>query len=69
MLGFAVSAGECASTALAGRVANPFFRKRSRKRHAATRVEIIKCRGGRPGVVDIAGFALDAAASGQASRQ
>lgn len=37
--------------------------------HAATRVEIVKCRGGRPGVVDVAGFALDAAASGQASRQ
>jgi cell division inhibitor SulA/protein ImuA len=29
---------------------------------AATRVEIIKCQGGRPGVVDVAGFALDAAA-------
>ena len=37
--------------------------------HAATRVEIVKCRGGRPGVVDVAGFALHAAASGQASRQ
>jgi cell division inhibitor SulA/protein ImuA len=36
---------------------------------AATRVEIVKCRGGRPGVVDVAGFALDAAASGQASCQ
>jgi protein ImuA len=35
--------------------------------HAATRAEIIKCRGGRPGVVDIAGFALEGAASGQAS--
>jgi protein ImuA len=31
--------------------------------HAATRVEIVKCRGGRPGVVDVAGFALDAAGS------
>jgi len=30
---------------------------------AATRVEIIKCQGGRPGVVDVAGFALDSAAS------
>ena len=37
--------------------------------HAATRVEIVKCRGGRPGVVDVAGFALDVAASGQASCQ
>jgi len=37
--------------------------------HAVTRVEIVKCRGGWPGVVDVAGFALDAAASGQASRQ
>ena len=37
--------------------------------HPATRVEIIKCRGGRPGVVDLAGFALDSAASGQVSRQ
>jgi protein ImuA len=36
--------------------------------HTGTRVEIIKCRGGRPGVVDIAGFALDGAASGLASR-
>jgi cell division inhibitor SulA/protein ImuA len=27
---------------------------------AATRVEVFKCRGGRPGVVDIAGFAFDA---------
>jgi hypothetical protein len=25
----------------------------------ATRVEIVKCRGGRPGVVDLAGFALE----------
>jgi protein ImuA len=31
--------------------------------HAATRVEIVKCRGGRPGVVDVTGFALDAAGS------
>ena len=29
--------------------------------HAATRVEILKCWGGRPGVVDVAGFALDGA--------
>ena len=28
---------------------------------AATRVEILKCWGGRPGVVDVAGFALEAA--------
>jgi cell division inhibitor SulA/protein ImuA len=27
----------------------------------ATRVEILKCRGGRPGVVDVAGFALEGA--------
>ena len=31
--------------------------------HEATRVEIVKCRGGRPGVVDVTGFALDAAGS------
>jgi protein ImuA len=31
--------------------------------HEATRVEIVKCRGGRPSVVDVAGFALDAAGS------
>jgi cell division inhibitor SulA/protein ImuA len=35
---------------------------------AATRVEIVKCRGGRPGIVEVAGFALDTAAI-QASRQ
>jgi cell division inhibitor SulA/protein ImuA len=29
----------------------------------ATRVEIVKCRGGQPGVVDVRGFALDVAAS------
>ena len=29
--------------------------------HPATRVEILKCWGGRPGVVDVAGFALEAA--------
>ena len=29
--------------------------------HSATRVEILKCRGGRPGVVDVAGFALESA--------
>ena len=34
----------------------------------ATRVEIIKCRGGRPDVVDVAGFALDGAASQASSR-
>lgn len=37
--------------------------------HAATRVEIVKCRGGRPGVVDIAGFALDTASIDRALRQ
>jgi len=37
--------------------------------HAATRVEILKCRGGRPSVVDVAGFALDAAASAKVWRQ
>jgi hypothetical protein len=31
--------------------------------HAATRVEIVKCRGGQPGVVDVPGFALGGAAS------
>jgi cell division inhibitor SulA/protein ImuA len=35
----------------------------------ATRVEILKCRGGRPSVVDVAGFALDAAASAKVWRQ
>jgi cell division inhibitor SulA/protein ImuA len=35
---------------------------------AATRVEIVKCRGGWPGVVEVAGFALDGAASQAASR-
>jgi hypothetical protein len=35
---------------------------------AATRVEIIKCQGGRPGVVDVAGFALDGADSQASSR-
>jgi cell division inhibitor SulA/protein ImuA len=34
----------------------------------ATRVEIVKCRGGRPGVVDVAGFALDGAPSQATSR-
>ena len=34
----------------------------------ATRVEIIKCRGGRPGVVDVTGFALDGAASQASGR-
>jgi protein ImuA len=36
---------------------------------AATRVEIIKCRGGRPGVVEVAGFTFDAEATTSASRQ
>jgi hypothetical protein len=35
----------------------------------ATRVNILKCRGGRPSTVDVAGFALDAAASAKAGRQ
>ena len=35
---------------------------------AATRVEILKCRGGCPGVVDVTGFALDGTVS-QASRR
>jgi cell division inhibitor SulA/protein ImuA len=35
---------------------------------SATRMVIIKCRGGRPGVVDIAGFALDGAAPQASSR-
>jgi cell division inhibitor SulA/protein ImuA len=35
---------------------------------AHTRVEILKCRGGRPGVVDISGFALDGAASQASGR-
>ena len=34
----------------------------------ATRVEIVKCRGGRPGVVDVAGFALYGAPSQATSR-
>jgi len=34
----------------------------------ATRVEIVKCRGGRPGVVDVAGFALDGEPSQATSR-
>ena len=59
-------------SALAGRVANRSFASAvasASQTRAATRVEIVKCRGGRPGVVDVAGFALDAAASGKASRQ
>ena len=36
---------------------------------ATTRVEIIKCRGGRPGIVEVAGFAFDAEATTSASRQ
>ncbi len=36
------------------------LRIRLSQAQAATRVEIFKCRGGRPGVVDIANFALDA---------
>jgi protein ImuA len=35
---------------------------------AATRVEILKCRGGYPSVVDVTGFALDGAASQASSR-
>jgi protein ImuA len=34
----------------------------------ATRVEIVKCRGGQPGVVDVPGFALHVAASQTSSR-
>lgn len=33
-----------------------------------TRLEIVKCRGGQPGVVDVPGFALDGAASQASSR-
>ena len=40
----------------------------SQTHSGATRVEIVKCRGGRPGVVDVAGFALDGAASQASSR-
>ena len=36
---------------------------------AATRVEIVKCRGGRPGIVEVAGFALDSASTPRALRQ
>jgi hypothetical protein len=36
------------------------LRIRLSQTQAATRVEIFKCRGGRPGVVDIASLALDA---------
>lgn len=36
---------------------------------AATRVEIVKCRGGRPGIIDVAGFALDAGSAAQVLRQ
>jgi cell division inhibitor SulA/protein ImuA len=35
----------------------------------ATRVEIVKCRGGRPGIVDVAGFALDVPPVGRASQR
>jgi hypothetical protein len=35
---------------------------------SVTRVEIVKCRGGQPGVVDVAGFVLDGAASQASSR-
>jgi protein ImuA len=34
----------------------------------ATRVEIVKCRGGQPGIVDVSGFALGVAASPTSSR-
>lgn len=37
------------------------LRVRLSQAQAATRVEILKCWGGRPGVVDVAGFALDGA--------
>jgi hypothetical protein len=36
---------------------------------AATRVEIVKCRGGRPGILEVAGFALDTAPMPRASRR
>lgn len=36
------------------------LRLRVSQAQAATRVEILKCRGGRPGVVDLASGALDA---------
>ena len=36
---------------------------------AATRVEIIKCRGGRPGIVEVAGLAFDTEATTSFSRQ
>jgi protein ImuA len=36
--------------------------------HAATRVEIVKCRGGWPSAVEVPGFALDGAASQASSR-
>jgi protein ImuA len=39
------------------------------KVQSQTRVEIVKCRGGRPGVVDVAGFARDAAAAAEVERQ
>lgn len=35
---------------------------------SATRIEIVKCRGGWPGVVEVPGFALDGAASQASSR-
>ncbi len=36
---------------------------------SAMRVEILKCRGGQPSVVDVAGFALDATAAAKVWRQ
>jgi protein ImuA len=42
-------------------VALPRASLSSSQARAATRVEILKCWGGRPGVVDVAGFALDGA--------
>ena len=36
------------------------LRLRLSQAHAATRVQIFKCRGGRPAVVDVANLALDA---------
>jgi protein ImuA len=39
------------------------------KVQSQTRVEIVKCRGGRPGVVDVAGFTLDSAVAAEVERQ
>jgi hypothetical protein len=40
------------------------LRAQSQEVQVATRVEIVKCRGGRPGIVDVVGF--DTASVGQA---